>query len=740
MRYITVILPLKLEWEPYYEASGFDLNVGDRIRVVFASREYSAVVSDLDVVPVTDTSKINRILGKETGLEPIFPQEISLWRVVADYYMCSVGEVYKAAYPGSKISLEEARSRMLEKKQLSVQKKLQQLRQRLKKIEERLERIEAKEAKLLSKSGSSEKSLLKLMADKHSVLEKIQAEEDRLTALEQGCVNGFCSCESDCYDIGIVLSEAQEKAKNEICGAFSQGLPVLLEGVTGSGKTEIYLSLAADVLSAGKNVLYLVPEIALSRQLQERVTSVFGEAVRVFHSGETMASRRNTASEVRSSRGGMGYVVLGTRSSLFLPHNNLGLVIVDEEHDTSYKQDSPSPRYNGRDVAVMLATIHKCNILLGSATPSLESLYNCRYGKYRIVKLNKRYYDSVNADVELIDTIAERKKNGMIGSFSKKLIIRIQNTLSAGEQVIILRARKSFSPVMQCTECGYIPKCPHCNVSLSYHKSPERLLCHSCGHSQPFSDKCPECGRPLKGLGAGTQKIEEELYSLFPQARISRLDGDSAQNQTYEKDIIRKFSKKEIDILVGTQIVTKGFDFPDLTLVAVIQADSMLGVQDFRADERAFQVLEQFRGRCGRRGRKGLFVIQTAQPAHPVYQRLMEGASDIGETLLTERYEFGFPPFTRIVNVHLKDNNESRIERVSWSLSADLISVFGQEVVTSPYPPVVSKIADEHLRVIRLNLKKDKYLINNKKRLAEIVSAFQTKNKYHGHIYIDVDP
>lgn len=536
-----------------------------------------------------------------------------------------------------------------------------------------------------------------------------------------------------------VLSDAQKTAASQILASFRKGKPVLLEGVTGSGKTEIYLSLAKDVLEAGKTVLYMVPEIALSRQLEMRLEKFFPDSVLTFHSAETVVHRREVAEAVRmdaSEEKHSGHIILGTRSALFLPFSNLGLIIVDEEHDTSYKSDI-TPRYNGRDAAVMLSRIHSCPALLGSATPSLESLYNASVGIYGHVKLEQKYYLAEEADVEMIDTIAERRKNGMVGSISRKLIERLNGTLELGRQALVLRARRSYSPVLQCQDCGQILKCPHCNVSMSLHND-SRVHCHYCGYSAPFNAVCPSCGGVLQPLGAGTQKIEEELAALFPNARVARLDSDTTRVKGEEKKIIRSFSSGEIDILVGTQIVSKGFDFGGVSLVAVIAADSLLGQQDFRADERALQLMEQLRGRCGRRGEKGLFVIQTAQPSHPVYAGICSHGNKNSQDLLAERKIFGYPPYGRIVNIVLRDINEQRAGLQGRSLVSRL-QMAGINAV-GPYAPAVDKIADQYIRHIRIVLARDRNLASCKESIRNIVVSFETERKYTGHITIDVDP
>ena len=612
--YISVILPLKLEWEPCYSLpEGISqVEIGDRVKVVFANKEYSGVISATGISPETDPGKIKPILHVEKEMDRVLPQEIELWRNVAQYYLCSTGEVYKAAYPSGKINMEEARA--------AARSKVRERRERL------IESIEGKIGKLKARLTKKEEQHAKARKDSSkatyaSEIDKIKedirlAEEALAATLGTALSHDTKTVEQE--QKGLELTEAQQKAYDGIRKGFINGMPVLLHGVTGSGKTEIYTKLAREAMASGRNVLYLVPEIALSRQLEDRLYRYFGERLIVFHSGESAASRRNAAEVIRqSSKTGEGYIVLGTRSSLFLPHNGLGLIIVDEEHDNSYKQDSPAPRYNGRDTALMLHRIHGCDIILGSATPSLEEVYNCQTGKHALVELNERFHGSENADIEIIDTKAERRKRGMNGNFSRKLIDHINSTLEDGGQVMILRSRRSWAPVMQCDSCGEIVRCPHCNVSLSYHKD-GRMRCHYCGYSEPYKGSCRKCNGSLINLGAGTQKIEEEAAALFPHARIARLDSDTAQNKAYEAKTIKGFSNGEIDILIGTQIVAKGFDFSNLSLVAVIAADGLLGMQDFRADEKALQLLEQFRGRCGRRERKGMFVIQTSQPEHPV--------------------------------------------------------------------------------------------------------------------------
>ena len=751
--YVSVILPLRLEWEPVYRvpeeiAGSGSVNVGDRVTVRFAARLYSGVVSAVNVTPAAHIKKVFPIVSLDKNLDPVSVNELKLWRFVADYYLCSVGEVFKAAYPALKINLEESRARAAERRQRSIDKKKEALKARRERLESSLEQRLAR-----AEAETGPKAKERLEASVQQLRERIAALTEAVSSLESVGTQVEADVEVPASS-GFSLSAAQKEALTSIRDGFSSGKPVLLDGVTGSGKTEIYISLALDAILKGRNVLYMVPEIAVSRQLEERLERIFGDMLLTFHSKESSASRVNVAEAMKSRQ----YVVLGTRSSIFLPHHDLGVVIVDEEHDSSYKQDAPAPRYNGRDTALMLAKLNRADVVLGSATPSLESLYNCKTGKMAYVRLSERYFGAEDSDVEIIDTIAERRKRGMKGSFSYKLIERINSVLSDGGQILLLRSRRAYSPAVQCVSCGDIPRCPHCNVPLSYHRQEGVLMCHYCGWRTPFDAKCGKCGGSLEPVGAGTQKIEEEAAALFPSARIARLDSDTASAAGRENEIIREFSRKKIDILVGTQIIAKGFDFDGLSMVAVIGADSLVGQQDFRADERSVQLLEQFRGRCGRRGEKGLFVIQTAQPSHPVYRvfaRPDENGVDVKslmDNMLNERFQFGYPPFSRIVKIIVKDTDEGRLDRMSLALAGALRSRFGVPVagfvqgsnagitVTGPFAPPVDKQSDSFIRDIRVSLRKDKSLASNKSALASTVSSFEAQYSYAGHVALDVDP
>lgn len=739
LKYLKVILPLKLDWEPCYSYTPADgaavPEVGSRVNVRFAGRRYIGVVSGKDIVPDIEASRIQRIIGVEDGIAPITEAELKLWRFVSDYYMCTVGEVCKAAYP----SLKNDGELVLSRDRLRNEERIRRKNEALAAKRERLEAMVERRKALYDKAVRPE--------TKEKYLAALTRAEEELRSLPLRIDSGAAVSGPEGAMIGRLpsLSAAQRNCLEEIGKFFSSGTPALLHGATGSGKTEIYITLAADPLAAGKSVLYLIPEIAVSRQLGNRLAEVFGERLVQFHSRMTSSARSHAVEKVRSGN----CIVLGTRSAVFLPFIDLGLVIVDEEHDNSYKQETPAPKYNGRDTAMMLARIHGASLVMGTATPSLESLYNCRTGRLGKVLLQERYFGEDRTEVEIVNTSEERRKRGMRGSFSYRLIDRMKEALGSGGQILLLRSRKSYSPAVQCSKCGRIPRCPHCDVSLSWHKDEGRLRCRYCGWSEPFNAVCNACGGHFEPLGAGTQRVEEEVAELFPQARVARLDGDLGPGGD---EVVRDFSQGRIDILVGTQIVAKGFDFARLSLVAVLQADSLLGFQDFRADEKAWQLLEQFRGRGGRRGQKGLFLIQTATPDHPVYKYISSDHQDdsLSDAILSERYAFGYPPFSRIVAVSVRDRDEGSAAALASGLAAAIRNAFGirglarskedQVAVIGPYAPGVDRVSDLYIRQIRVSIMKNPALKSNKSRLADIVEAYGKENSCSAQLSLDVDP
>ncbi len=722
--YVHVILPLKYIGKITYRLPAQlvgKIVVGSRVQVELVSRLYIAVVENVlwcnceedfeKYEGLTDLLKkdveIKDILDVEP-YKPISPDIIKFWNQVADYYMCTVGEVYKAAYPGMVVKQQK----------------------------------------------------VKLRKSPESFFKSVGALCD-----SGGDVGGTVELNLDLPQ----LSGPQREAFEQICSMGNK--PVLLHGVTGSGKTEIYINLAYNQLQRGKNVLYMVPEIALSRQLQSRLKRVFGERLLVYHSKQTAAEKNrihkivsgefkdeyllahNTQGDIAEGKNIAGcenransindaVVVLGTRSSIFLPFENLGLVVVDEEHDSSYKQTDPAPRYQARDTAIMLANIHGAAILLGSATPSFESEYNCKIGRFAKVGLYKKYYGAQPPQIEIIDTIWARRSGQMKGSLSQKLLNEMRRTLMEGHQVLIFKNRRSYSPIVECTECGTIPKCPSCNVCLSYHRYNSTLRCHYCDYTVKFDGLCKKCGLDtLKYKGAGTERIEEELTSVFPECSIARFDADIAESKRGEEAVIKAFSKKEIDILVGTQMVSKGFDFEHLGLVAVLDADLILGIQDFRADERALQIFSQLMGRTGRRTRQGKILIQTNQKEHPVFVQLQnlqsvgEGVSPLLVSLLEERRTFNFAPYVRLVKITVRHRHKENLDKLCERVVAALSSVPCKEF-TGPFVPAIDKVRGEWLKCFYVKFARDSKLASNKKSLLEAIMELKVPNS----IILDVDP
>ena len=699
-RYVSVILPVKYSGEiSYFLPENFEVFVGSRVRVDFAGKIYTGVVrkilSQAEVPSHTpDGKEINYkpILAVEE-LPAVLQQEMELWEKVAQYYMCTVGEVYKAAYPAVQVRQESVKPR--------------------KKVEDFLKAVQ----------------------------------EDADVAQEKNVPQ---------------LSGVQQKAFDEIKGSFASapGKPVLLRGVTGSGKTEIYISLALECLRQGKSVLYMVPEIAISKQLQGRLKKVFGERLLTFHSKQTAAEKARihkilVYNATHSSEGeapgncreeNSAVVVLGTRSSLFLPYSNMGLVIVDEEHDSSYKQTEPAPRYQAKDTAIMLAQIHGCNVLLGSATPSFESEYNCLARRFALVELKEKFYGGAEPQVEIVDTVYAYKTRQMVGNFSQKLINEIRRTVEQGQQVLVFRNRRSYSPIVECEECGEIPRCPHCNVHLSYHKYNNTLRCHYCEHIAQFTGICRQCGTAsFKYKGAGTEKLEEELAAILPQARIARFDADITQSKKAEEQVIKDFAAGDIDILVGTQMISKGFDFEKLKLVAVLQADTILGVQDFRADEKAVQLLSQLMGRTGRRGERGKIIIQTSQKEHPVLVNLAQGQasadvqlSPLTGLLLGERQQYGFAPYVRMVKIIVKHTDQARLDEICQAVKRGIEGSpdLQYKELTGPFTPQIDKIRGEWIKCFYIKFARDSRLLRNKELLGRCIA----KIKGNQSIILDVDP
>ena len=540
------------------------------------------------------------------------------------------------------------------------------------------------------------------------------------------------------------LSPEQSKSAESIEDFWSNGKNiVLLHGVTSSGKTDIYIHLIETQLKAGKNVLYLVPEIALTTQLTSRLQLIFGDRLIVYHSRFTDAEREQRYNQISNykSQTSDNYVVLGARSAIFLPVSNLGLVIVDEEHDPSYKQAEPNPRYHARAAAIVLAKEHGAKVLLGTATPSIESYYLAQRGVYGLVTLTERFGGVELPDIKLIDLRRQYDRKEMYGHFSDPLVDRIRQCLADKKQVILFQNRRGYAPQIQCMACGQPPRCVQCDVPMTLHKRENELRCHYCGYHAPVPAVCPQCGGELKAVGMGTERIEDEIQTLFPDARVLRMDLDTTRNKNAYEEIINAFARHECDILVGTQMITKGLHFDDVRLVAVLNADPLFNQPDFRAYERAYQMLEQVAGRAGRKGTKGEVWIQTFDTHNKVLAMVQNHDY---ETLynhqIEERKMFNYPPFNRIIRLQMKDHNALRVHNVTVQLQAYLQRIFGERV-SGVIIPSVERIQAYTLRELTLRIESSANIEEAKRRLKEAIDhIWSISSNKNVKLIIDVDP
>lgn len=537
-----------------------------------------------------------------------------------------------------------------------------------------------------------------------------------------------------------ILDPQQAKAYHTILKSFEQRKPVLLKGITGSGKTHIYFKLIQDCIEQGKQALYLLPEIALTAQIIRKMRSVFGNKIGIYHSRFSNNERVEVWHKIQRKEYN---VVIGARSAIFLPFVDLGLIIVDEEHDSSYKQQEPAPRYQARDASLYLASLMKANIILGSATPSLESYYNAKQNKYTLVELNQRYGNATLPTVKLIDTkqqVAEKRQQGI---FSSILIDAIQQSIANKKQVILFQNRRGYSPFSMCTSCGWVPQCKYCDVSLTYHKLTDQLHCHYCGSKSPYIPICPACGsNRIESKSFGTEKVEEDIKKIFPNARVQRFDWDAMRIKNKYNEIIRQFEKGDIDILVGTQMVVKGLDFEHVNLVGVLSADSLLSAPDFRVNERVFQLLEQVSGRAGRKDDLGRVLIQLYKINHPtILQVQHHDYSSFYQQEMAMRNEFLYPPFTRLIKLTLKHKKPEIVQEAARKL-ADEFKDYPKMVLFGPADPAISRIRNYYLQEILLKANKDTPFIQQLKRDLKHKIALLTSSKNFSQLQVilDVDP
>lgn len=661
MPYLDILLPLPLDGTFTYRAPEA-VGVGCRVVVTFdRTKKYVGLVCNShDAAPEgVKVKDIDEVIDHQPV---VLPSQLALWTWMADYYLCALGDVMKAALPAG---LKEP---------------------------PRQHRRAAEEA----------------------------AEADPIAVRP--------------------LSEAQQRALDEIHAAFIEKNVCLLHGVTSSGKTEVYTHLMEETLRRGRQVLFLLPEIVLTAQLVERLQRVFGPRLGVYHSRYADTVRERLWQKQLSQE---PYdIIVGVRSSIFLPFQRLGLVIVDEEHETSYKQEDPAPRYHARNVALVLARQAGAKTLLGTATPALETYRNAETGKYALVHLTERYRQIALPEIVVVDMNDQRRRKRLLGIFSEPLLIAMRDALAGGEQIILFQNRRGFSPVMMCRTCGWTPRCQKCDVSLTLHKTLLQLTCHYCGQTYQIPPQCPQCGETdMRGVGYGTERIETQLHDLLPEARVARMDLDTTRSRTAYEQILHDFAEGRTNVLVGTQMVTKGLDFERVSVVGILGADTMLNAPDFRAYERAFQMMSQVAGRAGRHGHRGKVFLQTRSADLPVVAQTVRGDYlSLYADQCEERAAFLYPPFAHLVYVYLKHRDAATIDHLATDLVALLRRVFGPRILGPDTPPV-GRIKLLYIRKIVIKLEAGASLAEMRRRLREIQSYILAQAAYKSaQMYYDVDP
>ena len=732
-RYADIVLPLAQPAYTFAVGEGVEVCVGDAVAVQFGKNAvYTGVVWRLhDTPPAKGVAKpILKVLYDKPLLSEL---QMRFWEWIADYYICSVGEVMRVALPSiikAKARCENEFEPYLPKREITVNLVTEAFT------------AEVRE-KMMRRAPKRYEALC--VIEQAGGVQPRHAVELDATALKALVKAGLVEMGERDYVLDSVwsktqlpkLSPAQTTALDELHKGLSDKRVALLHGVTSSGKTEIYTHLIEERLSRGEDVLFLVPEISLTTQLVERMRALFGESVTVYHSKLTPQQRTRLYTDMLSSES--GNFVVGARSALFLPYKKLGLVVVDEEHDSSYKQSEPNPRYNGRDAAILLASMHGAKCVLGSATPSLESYANYLSGKYAYTKLSERYGGVEMPDIVISDTVRNVKRNERKLHFNKELLDGIAERLESNEQVILFQNRRGYSPYMECPTCGWSARCPHCNVTLSAHQQKGRMVCHYCGYSEPIKRFCPNCPTTeLKAMGFGTERVEEAVATLFPEARVLRLDGDTATSGSAYNRIIGAFARHEADILVGTQIVSKGLDFANVTLIGVLNGDNLLASPDFRAEERAWQLIMQVAGRAGRRDKRGEVIVQSAEPQHGVYS-MVGDYERMAAKLLAERKQFGYPPFVRIVKILMRSGDSAQLVEASLKLGEQLRNRFGRRVL-GPVTPLIDRVRGEYRVELMLKVEVESSFSRARAILREEIARLREDKTYRNIVIIcDVD-
>lgn len=755
MRYIDVILPLPLDGLFTYSISdemSRQLSLGIRVLVPLGkTKTYTAVAVRIhDTKPNFEVKAVLQILDADPIL---LPQQFALWQWIADYYLSPLGDIYKAALPaGLKaedgyrpktelyVGLGEAyRTEQTLHIALDIVARAQKQQHTLLTFLQLSHWDRA--AAEASPNDVKEVTREELMNTARCTLAVIKALIDRKILYtypkEVGRLNDGVA---ESCDKPKPLSLAQQEAYNQITFGFLKKNVVLLHGVTSSGKTEVYIHLIEKALQDKKQVLYLLPEIALTVQMMTRLKRVFGNRLGIYHSKYSDAERVEIWKKQLSTH---PYdVILGARSAVFLPFRQLGLVIIDEEHETSFKQQDPSPRYHARSAAIVLAQQYGAKTVLGTATPSMESYYNAQMGKYGLVSLTSRYKDIALPHIEVVDVKDLRRRKMMSGPFSPALLSAVRTALESGEQVILFQNRRGFAPMIECKVCGWVPKCSNCDVSLTLHKNTHQLTCHYCGYTYTVPSTCPNCeSNELRGRGYGTEKIEDAIAEIFPEARIARMDLDTTRTKNAYERLIGDFSSGRTNLLIGTQMISKGLDFGNVSVVGILDADAMLNYPDFRSYEQAFMMMAQVSGRAGRKDKRGRVFLQTTHADLPVIKQVVSNDYEgFYHDLLDERRTFHYPPFYRLVYVYLKHGKEQQVETAAFEMGSRLRYFFGDRVL-GPDKPAVARVRTMHIRklVIKLENGIDIYKVRACLRKAQ---TEMSKDKQHAalQIFYDVDP
>ena len=703
-----------------------------------------------DDKPAFSCKPIEAVLDSTPSL---LPQQMRLWQWIGYYYMAPLGDVYNAAMPGGLKSTEKFKPKMeLYVELASTYRSEQALHVALNLVQRAL-----KQAKTLTtflslshwdsldgdtpREGIKKVTKEELMNESHCTAAVVKALIDRGILFTYELEIGRLNTNGESHlDLIKPLSLAQQDAYNGILMQMMKKDVVLLHGVTSSGKTEIYIHLIRKAIEEHKQVLYLLPEIALTVQIMERLHRVFGDRLGIYHSKYSDAERVEIWQKQLSDH---PYdVILGARSAVFLPFKNLGLVIIDEEHETSFKQQDPAPRYHARSAAIVLAKMYCAKTLLGTATPSMESYYNAQQGKYGLVELKTRYKGIQLPEIQVVDVKDLRRRKMMSGPFSPQLLAAVREALKNGQQAILFQNRRGFAPMVECKVCGWVPKCKNCDVSLTLHKSINLLTCHYCGYTYPVPTECPNCGSTeIMGRGFGTEKIEDQIAEIFPEAKIARMDLDTTRTRNAYERLIADFSEGRTNLLIGTQMVSKGLDFDKVSVVGILNADSMLNYPDFRAYEHAFMMMAQVSGRAGRKGKRGLVILQTKNPTLPVIGQVVNNDyAGLFQGILEERRTFHYPPFFHLINVYVKHKYDKVCEQASHELSKTLRSWFGGRVL-GPDKPAVARVKTMNIRKIVIKLENG---IDQQKVREYLKFAQQQmgKDPRYGalQIYYDVDP